>query len=366
MFHTTRTLFGTAAALAAAGMLVTPALSAEFYKGRTLNVIINYGAGGNTDVQGRTVMRYLAKYIPGSPRVVVRNMPGAGGAVGANFMNKGAKKDGTFMGVFTTPWMHEVADSGTLTASLKDLLYVGAIGQQQIAHVRADAGGGMFKNTADFVKITKPFKSAGHSPTTSKDMSITVTLRMLGIKHEHVTGFKSAGPIRRAILQNEVQYTEDSLAGFYGGVTSTLIKPGVSIPLWQNGTISKDGLLQRSKAVSGDVPTFTEAYQMKFGKDKKPSGLDWELYKKITGARLFLRTIVLPPGAPKEALAALRGAWLKTVEDKEYNAEYVKKNESPLEWRTGEEAQDAIKETLTVTPELRAHVQKLGGVKKKN
>lgn len=360
-----RLVLGGLAAAGAVGLLGAPAFAADFYKGKTLNVVINYGAGGNTDVQGRTLMRYMSKYIPGNPRVVIRNMPGAGGAVGANFLNKGAKRDGTFMGVFTTPWMHELADSGTLTASLKDLQYVGAIGQQQIAHVRKDAGGGKFESTADFLKITKSFKSAGHSPTTSKDMSIAVTLRLLGIKHEHVTGFKSAGPIRRAILQNEVQYTEDSLAGFYGGVTATLIKPGVSIPLWQNGVLNKNGLMDRSKAVSGDVPTFSEAYQMKFGKDKKPSGLDWDLYLKITNARQFLRTVVLPPGAPKEALAALRSAWLKTVEDKEYNAEYAKKNKSPLEWRTGEDAAAGIAETVTVSKELREHVQKLGKVKKK-
>lgn len=350
--------------LQSTGLLKTSAMAADFYKGKTLNVVINYGAGGNTDVQGRTLLRFMTKYIPGNPRVVVRNMPGAGGAVGANFMNKGAKTDGTFMGVFTTPWMHEVADFGALTASLKNLQFIGAIGQQQIAHVRKDIGGGTVNNAAEFIKINKVFKTAGHSPTTSKDISIRVTLGMLGINFEHVTGFKSAGTIRRAVLQNEVQYTEDSLAGFYGGVTSTLIKPGISIPLWQNGIVGKDGNVTRSKTVSGDIPTFTEVYEMKHGKGKKPSGYDWELYKKITNARQFLRTIVLPPGAPKEALEALRGAWLKTVADKEYNEEYAKKNKSPLEWRTGEDAEAMIKETLTVAPELRAHVQKLAGVKK--
>lgn len=335
---------------------------AQFYKGRTLNVIINYGAGGNTDVQGRTLMRYLEKYIPGQPRVVVRNMPGAGGAVGANFMNKGAKRDGTFMGVFTTPWMHEVANSGALTDSLSKLVYIGAIGQQQVAHVRKDIGGGI-ETVADFLKVKEKFKSAGHAPTSSKDVSIRITLRMLGMNHEHVVGFKSAGPIRRALMQNEVQYTEDSLAGYYGGVVPNLIEKGISIPLWHNGIINKDGLMDRADSVPEGLMTFSEVYQLKYGKDSRPKGLDWELYTKITNARQFLRTIVMPPGAPKEAVDEMRGAWLKTVEDKEYLAEYLKKNKSPLKWRAGEDVQKNIEETLSVSPELREHIQELVSAK---
>ncbi len=364
MFHATRVLVSSAAALAAAGVLAAPALAADFYKGKTLNVIINYGAGGNTDVQGRTLMRYMTKYIPGKPRVVIRNMPGAGGGVAANYMNKGAKRDGSVMGVFTTPWMHELSASGVLTSSLKDLTYIGAIGQQQISHVRKDAGGLQIKGAADFIKINKPFKTAGHSPSTSKDISINITLRILGIKHEHVTGFKSAGPIRRAILQNEVQYSEDSLAGYFGGVTKLLIKPGVSVPLWHNGIVNKDGLQSRAESAKF-VPTFSEVYQMKFGKDKKPSGLDWDLYVKITNARQFLRTIVMPPGAPKAAADALRSAWLKVVKDKEYLTAYAKKNKSQLNWKTGADAKKNIVTTLSVKPELLAHVQKIAGIKKK-
>ena len=117
---------GTTLALMTAAVGTVPA-EAQFYKGKTLNVVINYGAGGNTDVQGRTLMRYMEKYIPGSPKIVVRNKPGAGGAVGANYLGQGAPRDGSFMGVFTTPWMHEASGSKALTVTLKDFQYIGAI-----------------------------------------------------------------------------------------------------------------------------------------------------------------------------------------------------------------------------------------------
>lgn len=326
---------------------------AQFYKGRTLNVIINYGAGGNTDIQGRALMRHMEKYIEGKPRIVIRNMAGAGGAVGANYMGQAAPKDGTTMGVFTTPWVTEAAGSKAITVSLLDLDYVGAIGQDQISHMRKDALPGT--DPFDILKVTKVFKSAGHAPASSKDLSINLTLKLLGIKHQHVSGFKAASDIRRAILQNEVQFTEDSLTGYFGRVVATLIEPGISIPLFHYGELQDDETIMRSKRVPKGLPTFLEVYQKKNGAGSKPSGLDWEVYKKLVGSRAILRTIVMPKGAPKEALAALREAWAKTTKDKEYLAEYQKTNKSELEAKVGDAAQQAITRLLKMPPEVKAH-----------
>ncbi len=328
---------------------------AQFYKGKKLNVVINYGAGGNTDVQGRTLMRYMEKYIPGKPTIIVRNKPGAGGSVGANYLGGGAPTDGSFMGVFTTPWMYQAVGSKALTVNLVDFQYVGAIAQQQVAHVRKEIllGSGPFA----ILKGTKPFKSAGHGPRSSKDTGIKLTLRLLGVKHEHVTGYKGSNRIRRAILQNEVQYTEDSVAGYYGKVEALLIKPGISVPVWQVGDLQPDGSIKRSPTISGDIPTFYETYVKKFG--KKPSGLDWEVYKLIAGARQFLRIIILPKGAPKAALNDLRAAWGKTQKDAGYLAEYRKKNKSALVARSGDDAKRRIAAALNVKPEVRAHIRSI-------
>ena len=60
-------------------------------------MIINYAPGGNTSIQGRLLMRFMPKYIPGTPRVVIRNIAGAGGKVGTNFLGIKAKRDGYTM-----------------------------------------------------------------------------------------------------------------------------------------------------------------------------------------------------------------------------------------------------------------------------
>jgi tripartite-type tricarboxylate transporter receptor subunit TctC len=64
----------------------------EFYKGKQFNLIVGYGPGGGYDITARLVARYLGKYIPGQPNVVVQNMPGAGSMRAANYVYVNAPK----------------------------------------------------------------------------------------------------------------------------------------------------------------------------------------------------------------------------------------------------------------------------------
>lgn len=353
-----RSLVLGAAVAGLCGVGVGPA-AAQFYKGKTLNVIINYGAGGNTDVQGRSVLRFMGDYIPGKPRIVVRNMPGAGGVVATNYIVKAAKKDGSVMGVFTIAAMAELVHAKELTVSHKDLIFIGGIGQQQIAHVRKDVLEGGIKKPTDFLKVTKVFKSAGHAPTSSKDMAIRLTLGLLGIKHNHVTGFKGANAIRRAILQNEIQYTEDSLTGYFNGVVPLLIKEGISVPLWHTGVATKDGGLAHADTVPKEIPTFLDIYKAKYGKTAMPKPDAWGAYRKFSQLRQVLRVIIVPKGVPKQAVADLRAAWMKTTKDPGYLAEYKKQNASDLEALSGEDTQDVVNDLLTVKPDVEKYLETL-------
>src|SRR6185295_774857 len=68
-----------------------------FYEGKTLTVLINYAAGGPTDVEGRLLARHLGRHIAGQPNVIVQNMSGAGGVIGTNYLGQVAKNDGLMM-----------------------------------------------------------------------------------------------------------------------------------------------------------------------------------------------------------------------------------------------------------------------------
>src|SRR6516225_12501677 len=93
------TLLAAAAALAAAlpalPMRAQPA--AEFYRGKTLRMIIGYGPGGGYDIYGRLVAEFLPRHLPGSPMILAQNMPGAGSFVAAKYLNEIAPRDGTVL-----------------------------------------------------------------------------------------------------------------------------------------------------------------------------------------------------------------------------------------------------------------------------
>src|SRR6266478_6544068 len=88
------------AILALAGPSARAQDVAEFYKGKRINLIVSYGPGGGYDVYARVLAKYMSKYIPGNPTIVVQNMPGAGSMRGANYIYNVAPRDGTAFGTF--------------------------------------------------------------------------------------------------------------------------------------------------------------------------------------------------------------------------------------------------------------------------
>src|SRR5690242_15380415 len=92
----------TAAVLAALMIWAAPAGAqspAEFYKGRTVTVVVSTSTGGGYDAMARAISRHIGKHIPGNPGVAVRNMPGAGGILAVNWLYNLAEKDGTVLGL---------------------------------------------------------------------------------------------------------------------------------------------------------------------------------------------------------------------------------------------------------------------------
>ena len=77
-----------------------PASAQEFYKGKTIRIIVGYAAGGGCDLYSRAISRYMGKRVPGNPTIFVDNMPGAGGVILANYLYSQAKPDGLTIGNF--------------------------------------------------------------------------------------------------------------------------------------------------------------------------------------------------------------------------------------------------------------------------
>ncbi len=186
-------------AVALCGLLGTGMATAkEFYEGKTLEVIVNYGAGGNTDISARTLAQFMREHIPGKPRIVVKNKPGAGGIVGTNYFSKAGRKDGSSIGVFSVALMPELMQDKALTVSHRDFIFVGGIPEDTVFHARKGVG---LEQAADIFDLQAPIKTAGHGPVNMKDLMLRSAMDLLGVDYQHVTGYKSSGKVRGAILR---------------------------------------------------------------------------------------------------------------------------------------------------------------------
>ena len=313
-------------ALAAAGLAFgTAASEAQFYKDKTVTVVINYGAGGPTDVEGRVIAKHLTKHIPGKPRVIVKNRPGAGGIVGSNFMAEVAKPDGLTIAVFTPPVMSQLLDDPGLRADFSDFEWLAGIGQPQVCYVRKDAGGGL--ESATGVLGVSGFKAAGMRNTSSHDLRLRLALDLLGAKYTYVTGYRGLAKVSAGVLQNETQYSCGSVPNYRGLVEPTLITPGLAMSTYYYAPVAEDGSDIKFADLAG-IMTFQEFYAK--AKGGKPSGVKWEALKMVNNLTTYmLRGSFAPKGTPAAALADLRTAWSALPGDQEFVAEYTRAFKAP-------------------------------------
>src|SRR5262249_8996227 len=105
------------------GMLVLAFLArdanAQFYKGKTITMIVNYPAGGPTDLEGRIVAQHLPSHIPGNPTIVVKNVGGAGGLIGSNQLGEAAP-NGETIGFFTLDIPGQIVGTSSMRTPYSD------------------------------------------------------------------------------------------------------------------------------------------------------------------------------------------------------------------------------------------------------
>ena len=158
----------------------SPAAAQEpFYKGKRLTVLINFAAGGPTDIEGRLFAKHLAKHIEGQPNLIVQNMDGAGGVVGAHYLGEVAAKDGTCMGYLSgTSWIY-VSEPERWRVDFKSYEFIAYQPGTTVHFVRTDVPPGI-KRPTDIAKA-QGLIAGGLSIDTSKDLRLRMGLDMLGV-----------------------------------------------------------------------------------------------------------------------------------------------------------------------------------------
>jgi len=312
-----------AAAILFASPLSSPA-SAQFYKDKTLTLLINYGVGGNADTEARVYQRYLPKYIPGNPNIVIQNAPGAGGINAINMLGLaiGVKPDGYTMGYFTISATDSLVDNPALKIKLSDFAYVAGARGWNVAYARKDIPPGL-SGPADFAKASKLF-IGGYSKTSSHDTRLRLSADIMGLPYTLVTGFPATAAINKAMLQGEVNYSGSSLPGYQTQVIPQIIEPGVGMALFQFPVIGPDGKpAGNPNLTKAGLPIFDDFYQRAFGRPPAGPKNTAMLILNDIGGKLQ-RGLMFPPSAPAEAVKTMREAVMRVAADPEFQVEFQK------------------------------------------
>ena len=179
-----------------------------FYKGKRITLLINFAAGGPTDIEGRLFARYLAKHLDGQPNVIVQNMDGAGGVIGTQYLGEVAPKDGTYVGYLSgTSWIY-VSDPERWRVDFKAYEFVAYQPGTTVHFVRTDIPPGI-KDPTDIVKA-KGLIAGGLSAETSKDLRLRLGLDMLGVPFSTSPAIVRSAPARLALQRGEINIFSES------------------------------------------------------------------------------------------------------------------------------------------------------------
>lgn len=319
-----------------------------YYKGKRLTLLINFAVGGPTDIEGRLFAKYLARHIDGQAGMIVQNMDGAGGLIGAQYLGEIAPKDGTVIGYLSgAAWVY-VSEPERWRVDFRKYEFVAYQPGTTVHFVRTDVPPGMHVPT-DIAKA-QGLIAGGLSADTSKDLRLRLALDMLGVPYKYVTGYRSSPPARLALQRGEISMFSESPPSYRSVVEPSLVKSGQAIPVFYDEVVDPP---EPQKQLEGlTIPSFPQLYREIKG--ALPSGQLWDAYRVLYVMNSTLqRVIALPPGTPPAAVAALRSAITAVNQDKEFAAEATTAIGFAPDYPDAPDTSEKIRGMMVTSPQMR-------------
>jgi len=298
------------ALLLAASVAAWPAAAqdavANFYKGRSVQVLIGVSPGGGYDIYGRTLARYMGKHIPGNPTLVPQNMPGAGTLKVANYIYGVAPKDGTVFATFARgiPMEKLLGRTVGVQFDATKFTWLGSITDEPSVCVFMKRSG--IATWRDMQ--TKQWKVGGSGVATDLDIYANVLRNMFHLPGRLVSGFPGGQEVALAMQRGEVDgRCSWSWSSLMSRDKFLLDQKLVTIPV-QLG-------VDRSPEIPADVPLVIDLTN----DPKEKAAL-----KLIFSRQLMARPFAAPPGLPADRAKALRDAFDATMKDPAFLAEMQK------------------------------------------
>lgn len=316
----------------------------DFYKGKTIRVIVGGSAGGGFDIYTRAMARHMGKHIPGNPALVVENMTGAGTLIAAKYLHSSAKPDGLSFGMFNGALiLGRVLGMKGIDFDMRELEFLGVpVQDSTVCALRKESG---VTNMDQWFASKTPIKLGGLSPGNSTSDVARIIGASLGLPIQLVEGYKGTNEIRLAADAGElhgscwawetlkIAWSEAIPAGDVNIVLQVTAK---KLPNFPNVPLALD--LAKSE----------EARQL-----LKAGAID---------PAAIVRVYVTTPRTPKDRLEILRKAFADTLTDPGFVAE-AKKAKLDINPLSGEEVKKIVDGLFKLPPSMVSKLAKTLAVK---
>lgn len=317
--------------------------AAPFYEGKTIRIVVGASAGGGFDTYSRTLARHMPKHIPGSPTIIVDNMPGAGFMIATSYLYNQAKPDGLTIGNWIgTLVVAQVIGRKGIQFDVRKFEYIGAPVKNHDTCLLSKASG--IASAREWMAAKTPVKLGSTPPGATTYDVPAIIKEATGLPLQIVAGYKGTSDIRVAVESGEVHglcglswasarstWRKQLKSGLVSVILQTAPKPHPELP---------------------DVPLTINLARTEEGKKLIQAGIH------DTSAITYL--YALPPGTPKGRVKILRQAFQETLKDPEFLAD-AKKANLDLNPVRGEEIEKIVAEFFKLDPAIRS---KLKGILK--
>jgi tripartite-type tricarboxylate transporter receptor subunit TctC len=295
----------------------------DFYKGKTVAIIVGFGAGGGYDLYARTLARHLGAHLPGKPTVVVQNMTGAGGVTAANHVYNSAPKDGTVIAAVSQyAAMYQLLDGKGAKYDPAKFQWLGSMTFSNNVAYTWNATG--IKTFDDLKKREIPVGGSG--VISDANIYPNIMNALLGTKFKIINGYSGTNETNLAIERGE-------LFGRGGGSYASLV---TTRPEWLRDkkiTI----LVQVGTEKEPDLPNVPLLTDLVKGEEAH------QIAALVTMPVAIGYNEWMAPGVPKDRVQALRAAYTAALKDKGLLAEAAKQK-LDVRAKTGEQLEALVRD----------------------
>jgi tripartite-type tricarboxylate transporter receptor subunit TctC len=296
----------------------------DFYKGKTIRIIVGFAAGGGFDAYARILARHMPRHTPGNPTIIVENMAGAGSRLAANYLYKASSPDGLTIGNFIGSLiLQQVLGDQSVEFDGRKFEWLGAPVTDETACALTTASG--VTNIDQWFAAKKPVKLGGEAPGANDSDVPRILNAALGLPIQLIEGYKGTSNIRLAAESGEV----DGGCWTWASIRST----------WKKGIESRtvNVVLQVNAKKAADLPNVANAIDYAKTNDARQL-----IDSGVHATSAILRAYALPPGTPKDRVNLMRKSFMDTMKDSEFTAE-LKKADLDLSPLTGAEVETNVR-----------------------